>query len=431
MTSQKLLSLLQGVPVTGRHRTFLQEIALASNGNGADLKVASATLVAKNGNDSTGERGSLSKPFLTLQAAIAASSSEDTILLAPGEYGSFDGTTVVDKSLSFLALGSPSNTRIVGSFKPSTSGLAVTLNGVYLEELFWDHASAVTARYCVIYRLITAEAMSSAPFVVLKNTEVGTIFLAGAILEMRSSGGEDCTITLAGGSDFSLLADRATAVKSVVTFEGTTLSVANSLDTVSFHGEIAEYITLRFSDQKTSNTDLSEAQIHGLATFTTSSVQGMSVNARGAQFYSGIYAENTNDSGFAKNLAIDNRSGYCLLEGGEMSETGYVRAALDRDLAVIKNEIVSPDGGAFTVSLDRKDNPPFPAGAQCVWSVQRADAPVDFSGIPFLINDTASHKEATFTIGSEGPIVANFAILRDDRAVVGVGPGPGPGPEGP
>lgn len=429
MANQRLLSLLQSVPVTGQHRTFLREIALADGGNGADLRVAATTLVSKNGNDSTGERGNLAKPFLTLQAAIDASSGEDTILLAPGDYGSLGDTTIVDKSLSFLALGSPVNTEVLGVFKPNANGLAVTLDSVHLEELSLDQAGTVTAEACVIDRLTTAEAMSSAPLVTLKNTEVGTILLAGAILEMKSSGGEKCAIILAGGSDFSLLADRATAVQSITTREGTELSIAGSLDTVNYHGEITNTLVLNFSDQKTDNTDLSEAQIHGLATFTTSSTQGMSINARGAQFYAGIYAENTNAGESAKNLVIDNRSGYCLLEGGETSETGYVRAALDRDSAVIRNEVISPDElGAFTVSLNRRDNPPFPTGAQCVWSVQRADAaPANFSEVPFLSNGTISYKEATFAIGSDNPIIANFTILRDDHAVLGVGPGPGPG----
>ena len=62
-------------------------------GNGSNLTGISTIVqtdnvvyVSKNGNDSTGARNLLTKPFLTLDAAVTASTSGDTIVVFPGAY---------------------------------------------------------------------------------------------------------------------------------------------------------------------------------------------------------------------------------------------------------------------------------------------------------------------------------------------------------
>lgn len=59
--------------------------------------------VAPNGNDATGQRGNLDRPFRQVQAAIDAAQPQDTILIAPGDY---DGVVVPSgRSLTLQGLG--------------------------------------------------------------------------------------------------------------------------------------------------------------------------------------------------------------------------------------------------------------------------------------------------------------------------------------
>lgn len=59
-------------------------IQIASSGGGTDL--SKILFVDPNGNDLTGEKGNLSKPYLTLEAAKTASIAEDLIYVFPGIY---------------------------------------------------------------------------------------------------------------------------------------------------------------------------------------------------------------------------------------------------------------------------------------------------------------------------------------------------------
>lgn len=87
--------------------------------------------VAKNGSDTTGTRNSLALPFLTIAAALAASSAGDTIYLAPGTYTE-NVTWLANRSL----LGSGSRqSLIVGtfSFQPTGTGnVAMNMADVYV-----------------------------------------------------------------------------------------------------------------------------------------------------------------------------------------------------------------------------------------------------------------------------------------------------------
>ncbi len=56
------------------------------------------------GNDSTGARGKPSKPFLTIDAAIAAATAGDTIYIAPGTYAS---PTTEKAGLTYIGAGRP------------------------------------------------------------------------------------------------------------------------------------------------------------------------------------------------------------------------------------------------------------------------------------------------------------------------------------
>lgn len=69
------------------------------------------TWVAPNGDNATGERGNVLRPFLTIQAAINACQDGDSIFVAPGNYAPF--SVPPDKSLTIVGQGAPQQTRIV------------------------------------------------------------------------------------------------------------------------------------------------------------------------------------------------------------------------------------------------------------------------------------------------------------------------------
>ena len=60
------------------------QIQIASSGGGTNL--SKTLFVDPNGNDLTGTKGNLSKPYLTLEAAQAAAVAGDLIYVYPGTY---------------------------------------------------------------------------------------------------------------------------------------------------------------------------------------------------------------------------------------------------------------------------------------------------------------------------------------------------------
>lgn len=66
------------------------------------FSVSNTHFVTKDGNDSTGD-GSFSKPYLTIQAAVNAATSGDTIIIYPGSYT--ENVTVTSKTLGLIGHG--------------------------------------------------------------------------------------------------------------------------------------------------------------------------------------------------------------------------------------------------------------------------------------------------------------------------------------
>lgn len=67
------------------HAAKFSKIGGSSGGGGA-TNFAKVLFVDPNGNDATGTKGDNSKPFLTIEAAVAAASSGDTVEVMPGSY---------------------------------------------------------------------------------------------------------------------------------------------------------------------------------------------------------------------------------------------------------------------------------------------------------------------------------------------------------
>jgi len=85
--SQRLLSLFAATQLPqGELRTFLEQVANDAISPSALSFPATVTWVATNGSDATGQRGNIGAPFATVGAALLASLSGDTILIAPGTY---------------------------------------------------------------------------------------------------------------------------------------------------------------------------------------------------------------------------------------------------------------------------------------------------------------------------------------------------------
>jgi hypothetical protein len=85
--SQRLMSLFLAAQLPqGELRTFLEQVANDAISPSLLDFPETVTWVATNGSDATGQRGNIGAPFATVGAALLASLSGDTILIAPGTY---------------------------------------------------------------------------------------------------------------------------------------------------------------------------------------------------------------------------------------------------------------------------------------------------------------------------------------------------------
>jgi hypothetical protein len=86
---------------------------------GAGAQPASLIWVATNGDDATGERGNLDRPFASVQAAVDAAQQGDSVLISPGDY--FENVTIPPTlSMTLAGLGEIGFVRIA---PPSGSAL--------------------------------------------------------------------------------------------------------------------------------------------------------------------------------------------------------------------------------------------------------------------------------------------------------------------
>ncbi|WP_269526495.1 right-handed parallel beta-helix repeat-containing protein [Coraliomargarita parva] len=82
-SGQIALETAGGVPVSIRGGDGLTQGGFLLAGGPA---IANSLFVAKSGNDGTGTRGRMDKPFLTMTAALVAAQAGDTIFVYPGDY---------------------------------------------------------------------------------------------------------------------------------------------------------------------------------------------------------------------------------------------------------------------------------------------------------------------------------------------------------
>lgn len=102
------------------------------------LSFTNTVHVSANGNDTTGTRNNLAKPFLTLEAAVAAASSGDTIYVYPGSYTVTTTTTngLAKSGVNWFFFPGAIVTKISNGWMFSLSGLASTCN-VYGKGTFY------------------------------------------------------------------------------------------------------------------------------------------------------------------------------------------------------------------------------------------------------------------------------------------------------
>jgi len=112
---------------------------------GAPTILAGNTLYVDdvNGNDGTGTRGVFNKPFLTIQAAIAAASADDCIVIRPGTYAGINDLGGSPASLNFY-------------LEPGATGVDVTVDTITAVWKFYgapvgDVTLAASGAYCYFY----------------------------------------------------------------------------------------------------------------------------------------------------------------------------------------------------------------------------------------------------------------------------------------
>ena len=156
---------------------FLEELlVMLGSGAGGDFVVANTLLVATNGDDATGTRGDLSKPFASLAGAVAATHSGDLVLLAPGTYNE-TVTTTVPANVTVTIVASETLTTGNGAITSASvlwpygvTGISVAVNGSLLVNggLFnADNNSGVAidnAGSVVVSGSVIAEACRHRPF---------------------------------------------------------------------------------------------------------------------------------------------------------------------------------------------------------------------------------------------------------------------------
>lgn len=98
---------------TGATLAILSSIAkqLLETPSGGDSSKTVTYVCAENGSDTTGQRGNVSKPFATIQAAINACTYGDTIEISPGAYASF--TVPTGSIFTFIGKGDPAGSCVM------------------------------------------------------------------------------------------------------------------------------------------------------------------------------------------------------------------------------------------------------------------------------------------------------------------------------
>jgi len=101
--------------------------------------LANVCYVSKGGSDTTGTRGSIAKPFLTIAAAMAASQSGDVIMLGPGRWTE-NVALLEDRSI----VGSGQQATEINGTLTQTPGATSTNNRVTLAAFRLTGAATVT-----------------------------------------------------------------------------------------------------------------------------------------------------------------------------------------------------------------------------------------------------------------------------------------------
>lgn len=191
----------------------LQEVGTALAGVGGSILLDNCAFVATNGDDGTGTLGDLSKPFLTIQAAIAVCSYDQTVVVFPGIY---DTTTAVilKDGVNLHFLGSGYLTR-------TTSGPLFTNDSVYVFATIYAPAWSFgalgaysTGSYvleCTSFSFITFVASYVSAFdacIKVVGADSTDGYYLFKIDEIRTQGSDEGAITASGIQYLNVIADK-------------------------------------------------------------------------------------------------------------------------------------------------------------------------------------------------------------------------------
>lgn len=111
--------------------------AIPASGATSGTSPATVTYVCdENGDDATGERGNVLKPFKTIQAALDVCQDYDTVMVAPGTYT--ENVIVPDLFLTIEGMGSEQRARILAAagialFWQGSNGVRLCLKNLYIQ----------------------------------------------------------------------------------------------------------------------------------------------------------------------------------------------------------------------------------------------------------------------------------------------------------
>lgn len=431
----RLASLLTAASVSSAPlKTFLAALAGAVDKIADSASVQTLVWVATNGNDSTGQRGNINRPFLTLAAAIAAAQDGDTILVAPGTYTTTVTPSTGAKNLTIEGLGGPENCIL-----RSTTGAALTCPGGNAQYLVLANIALVTTFASPAFTMGPGGGVITSSALRARNTEFtapggnmsATLQGLGAVDFTACRGKirfEDVVtgqiIDHTGGN---VEVNRAVDNAGIIYFRDCTLNTvtlevaprvhfdrATVIDALASDGDLGVGAEINFAGTAGSvSVDFGGAAalpdmvfdnckvLGGTAFGTqTATVGGQPVSAKGAKFNGGIQA---NAAG-AEPLVIDNRSGYC-----NMAASTWVNTAFDRDQTTVRGVILAPGLSTLTFGVgDLAAFPRFPSAASVSWQAHPINALAAIADLPFATNSSGSETDFTTTAGC----TADVSIVR-------------------
>ncbi len=140
---------------------------------GSSLLIGGTLFVATNGNNSTAQRTNWHRPFATLQAAINAASTGDTIIVGPG---TFAGATVSSQRDISIVGVSPNQTHIASS--GITFGTNTSVANLSLYQATWNAAVNPKLLNCIVTGSLSDGVLVSSAATTVSTGEVRNCYIS-------------------------------------------------------------------------------------------------------------------------------------------------------------------------------------------------------------------------------------------------------------